>query len=159
MKLFPSILLWVALMGCSADVHTIYVTHDPRFQSGYRQGQIYRLKTDGYLVQYTAGGSWELWTRADLANQQVTQAIPIPAGSTVRIDELGYLYNSEHPSIPGGTTQVVLAYGTVTTPDGKQWPTPVTILPARTHPHPVEGTSLLVYPADGEFLESNEPLH
>jgi len=150
-----SICLLLALVaGCvPAAPTTIDVTNDARFQAGYRAGQIYQLRVDGYLARTSPTAPWELWTAADLQGQIGIEIRPVPAGATVRIEKLGYLFNSEHPPIPGETTEAVLAYGTLTFADGKTWPGEVVILPALHDPTLVAGTTLLVYPVDGEFLK------
>jgi hypothetical protein len=128
------------------------VTRDSRFQGGYRAGQVYRLKSDGYLVEWGDGGL-ELWTAAEAAGH--SEAIHVPAGSTLRIERLGYLFNPEHPPVAGGTTEMIWAYGTLTSPDGKSWE--VTVLPAVTGGRPVAGTSLVVYPVDEGLLDAVPP--
>jgi hypothetical protein len=146
----------LAILGCGPELHMVDVTGDARFQSGYRAGQVWRLKTQGYLVRDRPGAPWELWTAADLIGQQVAEKQAVPAGSVVRIQRLGYLYNSEHPPVPGGTLEEILAYGTLTMPAGTEWPQSVTILPGVEHPMVVGGTSLVVYGPDRTFLEEAE---
>jgi hypothetical protein len=148
MKKVLLILMLMGCSGCAADVHVADVTHDPRFLGAYDPGQVWRLRTEGYLVQ-SADNGLELWSPADAVGQN--GAVKIPAGSTVRIERLGYLYNSEHPATPGGTVEMVWSYGTLTEPDGKQWQ--VMVLPSMRDGRLVEGTSLVVYPPDLEFLD------
>lgn len=140
------------LAGCSGTIGVIDVTGDPRFGGGYEPGQVWRLRTDGYIV-HSGDNGLELWKPADGAG--VPGAVHVPAGSTVRIERLGYLFNSEHPPVPGSTTEMIWAYGTLTDPSGKQWE--LSILPALHDGRPVSGTSLLVYPPDRQFFEPVGP--
>lgn len=143
----------IFLTGCAAGTHIVDVSHDPHFAGGYEVGHIYRLRTTGFLVQPLTNGEWELWTPADESRQPSPTAIEIPAGSTIRIDRLGYLWDDNHPPIPGGPVELMLAYGTLTDASGKQWPQTVVVLPATHGGRVVEGTTVQVYPADGELLE------
>jgi hypothetical protein len=151
----PTALIFLAvLVGCaSSGIAVIDVTTDARFQAGYRAGQVWRLRTDGYVVQSRDNGL-ELWTSVEGTGQ--LGAVKVPAGSTVRIERLGYLFNPDHPPVPGGTMEMVWAYGTLTDPSGGHWT--VAVLSQMHGGKPVAGTSLLVYPPDREFLElqSNE---
>jgi len=137
--------------------HIVDVSNDPRFQGGYRVGQIYRLRSNGYLVQPLPGGDWELWTPAELAQQPSSTAQFVPAGSTVRIDRLGYLYDDYHPPVAGGQLELLLAYGTVTLPSGIALPKTVVVLPLLRDARTVAGTSVQVYPVDNHFLELVAP--
>jgi hypothetical protein len=151
MKLALLLLVFLAC-GCSTAPSMIDVTADARFQSGYRAGQVYQLIADGYLTRTSSAAQWELWTAQDVVREPRVEVTKVPAGATVRIARLAYLFNPEHPPTPGGTPEAVLAYGSLTFPDGHVWPGEVAILPALHDPTEVAGTTLLVYPVDGEFL-------
>jgi hypothetical protein len=154
MRTIICLTLAITLAGCaSGGISIVDVTNDARFQGGYRAGQVWRLKTDAYLVQWGDGGL-ELWTPSEAAGHP--EAIHVPAGSTLHIDRLGYLYNPEHPPIAGGTTEMIWGYGTLTSTDGRTWQ--VTVLPAVNGAKPVPGTSLVVYPADERLLEEIAPM-
>ena len=45
--------------GCALPLgtRTVDATNDPEFRGGYRQGQVYRLKSDGYLMEWRLGNS------------------------------------------------------------------------------------------------------
>lgn len=138
-------LIAVCLAGCaSSTVHIADVTNDPRFAGTYRPGEVWRLKRDGFLV-YSRDQGLELSAISE------PDAIQVYAGSVVRIERLGYLFNSEHPPVASGPTEVVLAYGTLTDAKGQKWE--VAVLPALRSGRRVEGTSLFVYPPDRELLE------
>jgi hypothetical protein len=147
------VMLAITLAGCaSGGISIVDVTNDGRFQGGYRAGQVWRLKTDAYLVQWGDGGL-ELWTPSETAGHP--EAIHVPARSTLHIDRLGYLFNPEHPPVAGGTTTMIWGYGTLTAPDGRSWQ--VTVLPAVQGGKAVPGTSLVVYPADEGLLDAAPP--
>jgi hypothetical protein len=150
-KALRTLLPLLLLAGCSVHgtIGVIDVTNDPRFAGGYEPGQVWRLRTDGYIV-HSGDNGLELWKPADAAG--LSDTVKVPAGSTVRIQRLGYLFNSEHPPTAGSTSEMIWAYGTLTDPGGKQWQ--VSILPAIHDGRPVPGTSLFVYPPDRQLLEA-----
>jgi hypothetical protein len=134
----------ILITGCANGPYIVDVSNDARFQAGYRPGEVWRLRADGYLVNSRDEG-------LELSAIGEPDAVRVPAGSTVRIERLGYLFNSEHPPVAGGPTEIVLAYGTLTDPNGEK--RDVAVLPALHDGHQVEGTSLVVYPPDWTLLE------
>src|ERR1700722_19199480 len=142
--------LLIFLSGSAMGSRIVDVSRDPRFQDGYRVGQTYRLRTSGFVVKPLANGDWQLWTPADQSAEPSSTAVAVPAGSTVRINRLGYLYDDYHPPLPGGQAEIMYAYGTLTLASGSQWPQPVMVLPLLRNPKSVPGTSVQVYPVDGE---------
>jgi hypothetical protein len=122
-----------SIAGCAIPLgtRTVDVTHDPDFQSAYRESQVYRLRTDEYLVQVRtdeADRQLVLWpfSPAESAHNQNppgsswVQLARTPAGSTIRVNCLRYYYLNYFPPWPGGGSVISEAYGTLTTPSA-QW--------------------------------------
>jgi hypothetical protein len=117
-------------IGCALPLgrRTVDVTRDPRFACGYRQGQVYRLRTDVYLMACLPGTENEahyLWSKADFDHynspnssyaKHYVQLATIPAGSLIQIERLEYSYDDYFPPFPPGGSVIVQAYGTLVTP-------------------------------------------
>jgi hypothetical protein len=154
----------VSLAGCAFPLgpRTVDVTHDPNFQSGYREGQIYRLKTDEYLMQVRtdeADRQLELWpfARADSPGSHQhppgsswTQLARTPAGSTIRVSCLRYFYSNYFPPWPGGGSVILGAYGTLTTPSA-QWQN--VMLPNGSDTDQRAHDAVIVFVPDSQDLE------
>jgi hypothetical protein len=146
-------LIFLFVSGCAMGKRIVDVSNDPRFQGGYRVGQTYRLRASGFLVKAATADGWELWTAAEEAAEPSPTAIAVPAGATVRIERLGYLYDDYHPPVTGGQLEMLFAYGRLTFASGAEFPNDVLVLPKLRDAETVPGTSVQVFPVDGEFLE------
>ncbi|HUB26752.1 MAG TPA: hypothetical protein VL992_15105 [Tepidisphaeraceae bacterium] len=146
-------MILLCLSGCAMGKRIVDVSNDPRFQGGYRVGQTYRLRTSGFLVTPSPGETWELWTAAEEAAEPSSTAVAVPAGSTVRIVRLGYLYDDYHPPVTGGQLEMLFAYGRLKFGSRMEFPSQVLVLPKLRDAETVPGTSVQVFPVDGEFLD------
>jgi hypothetical protein len=134
-KTWPFVLLATAslVIGCAIPLgmRTVDVTKDSKFQVGYSQGQTYRLKTNGYLMECTTGNTGPmrvLWS-ASFTTQALgpqnpsrgswTRLAKIPAGSTIRIERLQYSYFNYFPPFPPSGSVILYAYGTLKAPSAE----------------------------------------
>jgi hypothetical protein len=164
-------LVLCVLQGCCVHwVHTVDVTSDPAFQSGYRQGQIYRLKTSAYLVALqnefdeTYIGIWSsaYFDEYDAIpglkgnSRKITK---LPAGTIIHIDRLTYSsdqYTFEALCLGSMNhrLQSVLAYVTVTS--GSMTWTNI-IAPEAHHSIPMRIGETWMWPPDMDMIELLSP--
>jgi hypothetical protein len=154
------------LAGCAyVEQKFADVTHDPQFAVAYRPDEVYRLKHDGKLVVCGSSrrlpgkstGRLELSSAAGsdpLGEPQSGGSIVavVPAGSLLRIDGLEHNYTFALPPVPGDS-QVLQAYGTLTTAAGQRW-VDVRVPDDRTAKWSFVGeTHVMAFPRDENFLE------
>ena len=165
-KIWPFALLATTslVIGCAFPMgtRTVDVTNDPKFQVGYSQGQNYRLKTDGYLMEWRTGTAdpKRVLLSASVAAQKPdpqnptrsswTQLAKIPAGSTIRIERLQYSYFNYFPPFPPGGSVILCAFGTLKTPSA-QWQDVVAPDGPKLDAHDHGGVD--VFLPDTEFVE------
>lgn len=153
------------LAGCAyVEERFTDVTQNPKFQIGYRQGEVYRLRSDASLVAQTPNGCLpgkseerlELWSLDMIAHYRSQNCEPdvvsiVPAGSLIRVDGLEHNYTFAIPPVPGDT-QVLRAYGTVVS-ESTGW-NRVRIPDDRSAKWSrVEDTYVFAYPPDTSLLE------
>ncbi len=165
-----SLVLCVLQGCCIHSVHTVDVTNDPAFQSGYRQGQIYRLKTSAYLVAHqnefdeTYTGIWspaffnEYDAKPGLMGN-IRKITTLPAGTIIHIDRLNYSldqYSFEALCLESmyHRLQSVLAYATVTS-ESMTWTN--VIAPGAHHSIPMRIGETWMWPPDMDMIELISP--
>jgi len=152
------------LTGC-AYVETRYedVTHDPRFNIGYRNNQVYRLRTAALLVQYVNGKPAEqlqLWPPEEIAGRSgeyLKLVALIPQGTLVHVEGHQYNYTFAVPPVPGDT-EMLQAYGTLSTPAGAwQHVCLPSVWGSGNAVCFIQGTTVVATYADTDFLQVASP--
>jgi hypothetical protein len=156
-----------AMTGCAYVEEKFQdVSNNPKFAVSYRQGEVYRLRTDGRIIAIpdarrpNTKERLELWSPklmakyAQLSNDYRFVAIAA-AGSIVHVDGLEHNYTFAIPPVPGDS-QILRAYGTVESNTGR-W-TDVRIPDDQTANWSfVPGTYVMAFPPDHGFLELVAP--
>jgi hypothetical protein len=165
MQLTATMFIAASLAGCAyVEERFADVTQDPKFQVGFRQGEVYRLRADASLVATVSNGCLpgkaeerlEIWSSDSVAryqsqNYELDIVTAVKAGSLIRVDGLEHNYTFAIPPVPSDA-QVLQAYGTVV--DGSMVWTHVRVPDDRQAGwSEVESTRIMAYPPDATLLE------
>jgi hypothetical protein len=166
----PSLLLCMIGQGCCVHyVQRTDVTADPNFQTGYRKGQVYQLKTDALLVDHKPQDEYDdafklIWSQAFFNAYTTGDSQPmgrfqkvatLPAGTTIVIDRLEYstdqyTFEALCPFSMAHRLESVSAYATVSTGTNK-W---INVIAPHAHgsrPTRIKGT--FMWPVDLDLVE------